>query len=456
VNWVGHDAPIQLRKAGNEIKQHSLESLTDIVQSARASILDRLARQPDDIELQRQAFVLDELLQGQLQTAIEGLHKLHLLTPSEHKKLLAVNESSVEKQLQADQEARVLAERRAVIDEIIGQLAEIHKPYVYTAKRIRSFEDGPGLIRELQEELLEKRLLSDDYTIQQLAVLVLQNDQAKDKVQYFSTIEEKRISIRDLLQQLAAAGAEDEFRSDLTNVLNWLDEIIDAGTDAVIKHPRLSQFIFDYCIGPEISEIEASEDLTTQKDDEKAALQHERRLSIEAYTAALAEILQTVDIQYADVDVFPPGNGDAPQAKSTERNIGALTDIDPRRLINLISLKSALEGQGNNVELFFTNSTSWSPVPPFVLFASRRGAQEQGVCLIEHPVNGHASYAAAVDGVLIKNWQELVTAHRNVAVEFGAKAFVHPPKGSAGFDQHYSLRLQPHLMLLLNNFKSNP
>jgi hypothetical protein len=107
-------------------------------------------------------------------------------------------------------------------------------------------------------------------------------------------------------------------------------------------------------------------------------------------------------------------------------------------------MAQSLREKGKTVELMWTNPTSWSPLPHFVLYVRNGESDQTGVCILENPVNGNATYAFMVDGEEIDSWQAIAGMQRSMARGFGASAFVHPPKGAPTFSQHYDLKLMSY------------
>lgn len=261
--------------------------------------------------------------------------------------------------------------------------------------------------------------------------------------------------------------------------------MLDSGKDTNLANKRLERFLEQYCLGidehvaqteelepiaepestdsddeniediidadqeePEESVESVTEPLVVPPVDEKPTkeIDPQQKAIIEAYIGTLSDILQNDTITHADVDVFPPG-----ESMRTARTIGELTgnhfiDVDPKRLENLVSMAQNLREKGKTVELMWTNPTSWSPLPHFVLYVRNGESDQTGVCILENPVNGNATYAFKVDGDVIDSWQAIAGMQRSMARGFGASAFVHPPKGAATFNQHYSLKLMSYAL----------
>jgi hypothetical protein len=462
--------------ARNIIRNIALTRLADMTGSLRQTVQQRLSEKQGDVQLEADALTIEAANIENMQALARKITELGVLTRAEQATLSPLFQEPIKEQLIAQKEAAVIEARRTEVDALINQLAALEQPYAYTAKKIRSFADGTTLIRELRTELGAKQLLSDDESAQSLAMLVLLSGASEDKPTFYDTMNDTRLGIEPLLRELQAIDPKNRYKSGLVNVLDWVDEIIDAGTDVTISNNRLRQFIDEYYIGPDAVETDVLDNIHAPLDvdaemeaepDSEAELpikgltkeaNARRKAALESYTTKLAELLQVIAIPHADVDAFPPGSATRSarqQHRRAQEQNASFVDVDPARLENLIRLKNQFEQRGHAVQLMFTNPTSWRAIPPFVLYVQSVGDARQGVYMVENPVNGNASYVGTVDGQLIQQWSEIVRLPLEEARAFGARAFVHPPKGSFNFDQHYSLKISSHMSLVLNDLKNS-
>lgn len=398
-----------------------------------------------------------------------------VFSKAEVSRMNALVESSIANYIEEHDKESRLEEVKLFVDQEIERAKELELPYKYTSSKIRSFDGGLDYYRELTDMDIHDLTISAAGA-QTLAILVLQSEQAEDKSAYFDRLASSRDRIEIFLREFESLGLPDAYSSDLINTLKWLDEVVDSGKDLTIKDRRLQKFLDAYYLGVdtevegtavkeaedtpaeevvdevvvEVSEEPVEQQIEELEETEIETVPEVKALSpIEAYIQILGDILNGVEISRADVDVFPPGVSERIAHRNTSRRNESLIDIDPARLENLVEMKRSLEHKGKVASLMVTNPTRWSPLPLFVLYVQNSAEEQVGVCLIESPVNGNASYIYTVDGTLIQNWEEVAETSRPEARELGANTFVHPTKGSSTLAQHYSLRLMNHMIIEL-------
>lgn len=446
-----------------------VSEITDIPQEAFYEQLGlRLSKSDASEDIVVQALELEERMLTELESRVTAFEKLGLVSIQDIVDARAKLVPRLKNYIEATDNAQKLAELDEFIQGITSQIDAIEKPYTYTAKKIRSFEGGTELLRTMEEELDRHDLLRGEELRQALAIMILQAENAEDRTAYHDGLKQDRYDIEKLLADLKFLDYD--HRTNLTDVLQWVDEIIDAGLDKQIRHERLQKFIYEYFVGPEDEaepEVAPVTDLTDPEPtpdepsgDEPPAPPEDAptppagRDLVEQYFASLSEILETIDIEYADVDVFPPGATDVVR-RAGSKEIDRFIDVDPKRLQGLARLKKEFETQGKSARLMITNPTKWSPLPHFALYIQEHAEASTGVCLLENPVNGNASYTFAVDGTLIQKWEELAAVSRQSARDdYGAKAFEHPPKVASNFAQHYDVKLKSHLMIELAKLRA--
>lgn len=368
-------------------------------------------------------------------------------------------------------ENKALGEIELHKSTVLEQISDVEEPYKYTAKKIRGFEGGTTLLRKLGEELDRLDTLHDDETREELAVMMLQARTADDKTTYYDKLINDRYEIEEKLAGLRRLGIDEQ--TELTDILHWIDEVIDGGKVDHIRDKALKDFILEYFIGPDSTTLDLTgeepvsdfsepqpepEQESVEPTPETEPVSEKKRhteamneLAIAQYFEELEAVLQETDIEYVDVAVFPPGkiNTQHRGAVAAKREIGTFIDIDPNRLKGLVGLKKAMEQQGKSVRLIATSPTKWSDLPDFALYIQDSTDAETGVCILENPENGTASYIFTVDGELIQSWEEIATSTRQNARYFGAKDEYHPNKNSKGFNRHYDTKLKNGVMIRL-------
>lgn len=415
------------------------------------------------------------------------LQKYEAKTDNEEQAVQAVNTCSVPTAAgKQEQPPMTLEEQKAVewqeiIDDLVGEVQQLERPYGYTAERIRTFDSGTKLVRDLEDELASKRLLNDLPTIRQLAILILQSQNAAaDRSAYFSGLQDVQTAIGYHLHDLAEIGASKAYASPLINALHWLDEIAEAGSDEMIKNDRLLDLLYDYCVGPdtgnagaEIAESTgtAMEDLDKEITPEKSiavegAMRIVRRRSEteklraqEIYGQLLQEVFGDEDIAFVDVvaESLSIERAAAHRAYEHRQRASNITDIDPERLRGLISLKHRLVEQGREVSLYYISGAQNQKLPPFIMYVRQNPGAASGVCVMENPAIGYASRLYPVDGHLVKNWQEVITLSRRELTDLRIKVQtkVHKPKGSPAFNQHYEADLLNMITLRLASLQGH-
>ncbi len=387
-------------------------------------------------------------------------------------------DAALEPRLQNLIGSRVLGEQlgalREFIDNKIAEVAPLDAPYAYTSKKIRSYENGPNLIRDLETSLDKRGLTPSVEILQTLAILINQAETAEDKAAYFDKLAQARNQIEAHMAELDFVGARDEYTSPTANALRWIDEIIDAGKEGQVNNTRLMRFIQDYYLGPEpetfeepapeapeeapIEDVLPTEETHEVPEDNDTTEEEEPTPSdeptpLERYVTTLQDILGNIEIHRANVAVFPPGKTERQRQQREAREENHFIDVDPERLQNLVRLKQSLEVEGKVATLMYTQPTSWSALPHFALYVQQSPEAGTGVCLLENPVNGNASYVFTVDGELVMDWEELARVTKQEARDLGAATFVHPTKGASNFDQHYSGKLKSHIALELASLR---
>lgn len=391
-----------------------------------------------------------------------------------------INEIEAAMPLRLDQEIKTaiseqqLAELAEWANGVKTQITELEAPYTYTSKKIRGFEGGTNLLRDLAGELDRLDTLHGDETREELAIILLQAKTASDKTMYYNKLHDDRYEIEKNLAELKYLGMHEQSR--LTDILHWIDEVIDSGAEDQVRFKPLEDFINEYYLGPETvahdtttqdsvidlteEQPETPEETEPTSEPEQPSAKKERATesneqAIAQYFGELQEVLDTLDIEYAEVDVFPPDHSGKARDLSGEKDeVSRFIDIDPKRLQGLVRLKKAFEHQGKSVRLIATRPTKWAPLPHFALYIQEDPGITTGVCILENPVNGNASYVYSVDGELIQAWEELAVGTRKNAREFGAIPFVHPTKEAGSFNQHYDIKLLSHTMQQLASLRA--
>lgn len=404
-----------------------------------------------------QMLLLEEYKNSRLRELAASIADLGLLRRDELRSMEGFIESRLRQQKERQAFENELAVLREFIDAKIAELDVIDRPYRYTAKGIRTYEGGPELLRDLDRELESKELLPAMEILQTLSMLILQSEHAADKEHYFQQVIESRFAIEQLLADLEYVGAADQYRSQLASTLRWIDEFLDSGQDDKITNSRFQDFLCDYYLGPGVEPINGEDESLPHEDEAEQPKSADDTLDtshIEQYIATLADILKDESIVHADVNVFPPGKLERQRKEGARRDVLTFVDVDPKRLENLVRLKKSLEAQGRAAQLMATNYTGWEALPYFVLFVRDDAEGNKGVCLLENPVNGNATYVFNVDGNIVRSWPEIARLTKQEAREFGAVPFVHPAKGASNFNQHYDLKLMSHISLSLVQLRS--
>jgi hypothetical protein len=428
---------------------------------------------------------LEQYKNARLQQVVADLHAQGVLSTVQVQRLERSFQARLENFITHNQQQEELAEIQQVLEQIYAEIQGAESPYAYGAKAVRAFEGGVGLVRDMTELLDGRELGGDERIARALSMLILQSEQAKDPNEYFDNLAIARNYIQQRMGDIAFLGASDRYKSPLIETLQWIDEMLDSGKDTNLANKRLERFLERYCLGIEESaqqtetvvdpnlDLDESEETAVDDNQEQPTeellvepvdeyespevdepetpvsnptkeLDPQQKAIIEAYIGTLSDILQNDIITHADVDVFPPG-----ESLRNARTMGEVTgnhfiDVDPKRLENLVSMAQSLREKGKTVELMWTNPTSWSPLPHFELYVRNGESDQTGVCILENPVNGNATYAFMVDGEEIDSWQAIAGMQRSMARGFGASAFVHPPKGAPTFSQHYDLKLMSY------------
>jgi hypothetical protein len=338
-----------------------------------------------------------------------------------------------------------LADLQEALGSMEQELSGIEKPYAYSAKGARRFEKGVSSIREISAELDRLDWLRDKGAREVLGMLILESRTAKDREAFFTKLHDSRNRAEELLDNLHFLGSDRT--SLLTNILNWLDEVVDAGEDSKVRNQYLQDFISDYYIGP--GDLAEPETIKQPLTDTKDRIARQKELT-ELYFEQFTELLNSADIEYEDIDVFPPGTTEKLPRQQANQAVSRLTEIDPQRLEGLVRLKEQLANTGNTVELKFTNPTKWNSLPYFVLIVSPNGDASRSVCILENPINNRASYVFSVDGKRVQNWQQVAQGTRRQAVDtYGATPKVHPAKGGSTFGEHYDIKLRQEVLVAL-------
>lgn len=340
------------------------------------------------------------------------------------------------------------------LDEFIAQhkseIALLEQPYEYTSKRLRSHEEGTKRFRDLSIFLDKHNALNDESARRMLTLMLLDSECANDPNDYFARLKQTRFAIEEQLANLQFAGVD--HNSEVTTVLRWVDEMLDAGEPVNFK--PLEYFMEQYFLSdfgviedtvsdtdePEPTPGLPGEPVPEEPEPDRTAAEE----IIQEYFATLASVLEEAGVLFSDVAVFPPGSTPAGSERSgdAQRPVTGFIDIDPRRLHGLIDMKHTFEKQGRHAQIILTAPTRWSTLPYFALVVKDSPSDTHSVCFLENVQHGTATYSFAVDGELIRSWEEVAMMSRPQAREFGAIPKVHPDKQDPTFSRHYALTLR--------------
>ncbi len=339
---------------------------------------------------------------------------------------------------------RALQEIEAFSVAAKTEITHLEQPYEYTSKRLRSYENGTKILRELNSFLDKQGSLRGEDVGRMLALMMLDSEHAEDPNEYFAQLKQVRHAIEEQLANLQYVGINHD--SDVTAILRWVDEMIDAGE--TVKFTPLECFMEQYFL----SDLGELEDVSVIRDDPvpdepEEEPGYDRSVAdemIQEYFATLADVLEEAGVVFSDVAVFPPGDSRKPGESTIEApgQPKGFIDIDPRRLYGLIDLKKTFESHGRHAQIIVTAPAKWSTLPYFALMVKDSSSDTRGVCFLENVQHGTATYSFAVDGELIQSWEEIAAMSRPQAREFGAISMVHPDKQDPGFGRHYALRLR--------------
>lgn len=353
------------------------------------------------------------------------------------------------------------AKEGSIIDQAVAgihaELEEVQKPYTYSSSAIRKFKDGVRNTRDLGDELNQRKALqANEKIVQTLSMLMHDFASSDDQTDYLQNLKQT-LSYSEMLEndlRHLHAG----FNSTLVSALHWIDELVDSGEDAQIKNKMLTDFINAYYVGVEETEEQTPAIEPNDEKEDTDRIDRERKQAqerLEKYFEGLRDIMEHMDLEYADIDVFPPGSQEHTGIGSGTASEARFLDIDPERLLGLARLKSTLEATGKTVQLIATNPTRWTALPYFALFARDSADTTKGICILENPVNGHANYIIEVDGVLVRDWKEIAGLPRKEARnDYGAQTRMHPTRGSAAFAQHYDAKLQEIIVSGLHKLRN--
>jgi hypothetical protein len=321
------------------------------------------------------------------------------------------------------------------------------------------------LVRDLEIELASKSLSVDRAVIQSLGILIGQSQkEGVDKTEYFAALLDTQDKIETSLRDLKGVGII--YHVNLIDALHWLDEVVESGNDLSITNGYLQNLIYDYYIGPDVG-LEGSTDSLVQEitssspedapmelevpisdrsiaEMERAKLQAARKRAHEVYGTVLSAILAEEEIEFVDIvasAAIPPKALTYRSAKT--RQEVRYADIDPNRLLGLISLRNQLREQGKRAELKFIRGAQNQAYPPFVLYVQELGEASGRVCILENPVVGYSSRIYPIPSGSSEDWRHVLTLNHAALSELGVtvRTKIHKPKGSPIFDQHYDLDL---------------
>lgn len=481
----GHDAMVDIHRIGDD--RIRLQALLDNDQYSTSDLMKDFLRNsfdfykegndrfyeamselnvsPDDEDTLGQMLALERYKNSKITSIVETYEETGLFRKDEITTMHELAAPHLANWLEVVSKEEELGLLREFEEHTIEEIDNLELPYKYTSSRIRSFEGGLDLARELNDLDKDNVPLSPS-AIQSLSMLILQSEQAEDKENYFNDLVKCRRAIEENLRKLEFLSLGKGYRSNLIDVLKWVDELVDSGRESAIRNKRIQNFIDTYYLGYDSEEAEddnileevtdesiediiekSDEDTSEEQDIEEPPTSKDIPSPVEAYMKTLVDVLGEVDISWVDIDVFPPSKGDRIARGAISHRNESLIDIDPARLKNIVELKKSLEHKGKIADLMVTNPTSWSPLPHFVLYVKDDSEKETGICLMESPVNGNASYIFHVDGQLIQDWRELAQMSKSKARYWGADTFIHPTKNSQTFEQHYNLKLMNYILL---------
>lgn len=439
------------------------------VQALHKELIDAAFEVPMDHEDLKFTLVTEEYMVNRLAELSASLSQTVIAEVAPEATKLTLN-PIIREYVNEVKEAVQLMKIEAFCDEVRPEIAKLDEPYAYTSKRIRSYENGPVTLSSLKQALDKRNTLPDEDSRRTLAMLILQSEHAADPAAYFEELRDTRDMIELYMGEMTYLGQDGQ--ANVTDVLRWVDEMIDAGMENSVNHARLKQFIQNYYLGVEeelspVPEVEPPTEVepeattqeeeptteTTESAEPRQNTENDPEKAMAEYLSYFAEVLQDVDVEFSDVAFFSKASVGTGRevSEGLKRPRGErFVDIDKNRLEGLVKLKADFEHEGKSARLIFTKPTKSQRIPYIALYVQERRDDSTGVCFMENVKNGTATYCFGVDGTLIQDWDELWDyTLEEWRSDWDATPLVHPAKGSAHFMRHYTFDLKQYALTKL-------